>query len=241
MNNEVIYAGKDLEAMSFAENYHRWILDIFEPYLGRRVVEVGAGRGAFSKLILERSIESLSVVEPSSNMFPILQSWVENFKTEKRIDTYNAIFANVAEEIARKQQPDSIIYVNVLEHIRDDLAELEHVHRTLVDGGCVLIFSPACQWLYGSFDKLVGHHRRYTRSQLADTAKQAGFRVLTSGYLDFPGMFPWWVKYKVVRSQKMEAWAVRFYDTYVIPVLRIAESVIRPPVGRNLFLVAEKI
>ena len=62
------YAGKDLEAMSFAVNYHRWILSIFEPHLGKRVVEVGAGTGSFSELLLERRLESLSLVEPSTAM-----------------------------------------------------------------------------------------------------------------------------------------------------------------------------
>ncbi len=241
MSSNLIYVGKDLEAMWFAENYHRWILDLFGPYLGARVVEVGAGRGGFSKLILEHSVKSLSLVEPSVDMFPLLNSFVQDLHTATAIDTYNATFANVADEIARKQQPDSVIYVNVLEHIPDDLAELRHVHRTLVDGGRVFIFVPAFQWLYGSFDKLVGHYRRYTRSELTGKLEQAGFRVLTSGYLGFLSMFPWWLKYRVFKSEEMEAGAVKFYDTYVIPALRRVETAVPPPVGNNIFLVAEKI
>ncbi len=68
------YAGKDLEAMSFAVNYHRWILSIFEPYLGKRVVEVGAGTGSFSELLLEQRLESLALVEPSTAMYQQLCS-----------------------------------------------------------------------------------------------------------------------------------------------------------------------
>ena len=64
MSETVTYVGKDLESMSFAENYHRWILEIFRPYLGRRIVEVGAGTGAMSELLLEGEIESLGLVEP---------------------------------------------------------------------------------------------------------------------------------------------------------------------------------
>lgn len=109
MSSKLIDVGKDLEAMWFAENYHRWILDRFEPYLGSRVMEVCAGRGAFSKLILEHSVQSLSLVEPSLDMFPLLNSFVQNLHTATGIDTYNATFANVADEIARKQQPDSVI------------------------------------------------------------------------------------------------------------------------------------
>ncbi len=68
------YAGRDLEGMCFAENYHRWILRIFEPFLGTQLVEVGAGTGSFSELVLKGRIESLSLVEPSEEMYKILHS-----------------------------------------------------------------------------------------------------------------------------------------------------------------------
>ena len=85
------YAGKDLEAMSFAVNYHRWILSIFDPYLGARVVEVGAGTGSFSELLLERRLESLSLVEPSTAMY---HSFAEGLKSEPSVvvKTYNDVF-----------------------------------------------------------------------------------------------------------------------------------------------------
>jgi 16S rRNA A1518/A1519 N6-dimethyltransferase RsmA/KsgA/DIM1 with predicted DNA glycosylase/AP lyase activity len=72
MTERVTYVGKDLEAMSFAENYHRWILQIFQPYLGERLVEVGAGDGAMSELLLEHELESLVLVEPDKGMFETL-------------------------------------------------------------------------------------------------------------------------------------------------------------------------
>lgn len=236
----VDYAGKDLEAMSFAENYHRWILDIFQPYLGSRLVEVGAGTGAFSELILERRPASLSLVEPSE-MYGILTGRLAGMKTATEVKTYNSIFSRVADEIREGQRPDSIIYVNVLEHIPDDEAELSFVRETLTAGGRVFIFVPAFQWLYGSFDKQVGHFRRYTKRELEEKCRRAGFRVLTSGYLDLPGILPWWLKYCVARSEAMEPGAVKFYDRYCIPFIKAAETLVRPPVGKNVFLVAEKV
>src|SRR5919112_1700482 len=118
------YAGKDLEAMSFAVNYHRWILQIFEPYLGTRIVEVGAGTGSFSELVLKYKPESLSLVEPSEKMYKILNEQVGQLNSPTQIKTYNAVFGDVAERLKAMQRPDSIIYVNVLEHILDDEAEL---------------------------------------------------------------------------------------------------------------------
>ncbi|HKP45873.1 MAG TPA: hypothetical protein VJT50_04675, partial [Pyrinomonadaceae bacterium] len=119
--------------------------------------------------------------------------------------------------------------------------ELQHIHQTLGPRGRVFIFVPALQWLLGSFDKQIGHHRRYTKSELEQKCKSAGFQILKSGYFDLPGVVPWWIKYCVLRSTTMEAGAVRIYDRYFVPVIRRAESVARPPLGKNVFVIAEKV
>ena len=72
MSEKVVYIGKDLEAMSFAVNYHNWILDEFRPFLGKNIVEVGSGTGSFSELLLRENLDSLNMVEPSE-MFVYLQ------------------------------------------------------------------------------------------------------------------------------------------------------------------------
>lgn len=237
----VAYEGRDLEAMAFAENYHRWILEIFAPYLGSRLVEVGAGTGAFSEMILGRGPESLALVEPSEEMYRLLRGRVGGLETETRVSTYNSTFARAAEEIVLGGRPDSIIYVNVLEHVADDEAELAVVRRALCEGGRVFIFVPALRWLYGSFDERIGHVRRYTKGELEGKCRRAGFRVLESGYFDLAGVVSWWVKYCLLRSQKMEAGAVKFYDRFFVPAIKLAETKVRPPVGKNIFLIGEKV
>lgn len=227
------YAGKDLEAMSFAVNYHRWILSIFEPYLGKRIVEVGAGTGSFSELLLERRWESLTLVEPSTAMYEQLKQRMG----ESNVQIHNDFFERVAHEIER---PDSIIYVNVLEHIEDDVRELDVINQTLDAGGRVFIFVPALRWLHGSMDRQLDHFRRYARAELEKKCVAAGFRVITSRYFDVLGVVPWWVKYKLLRSNAMEPGAVRFYDQRVVPVARVLESGIRPPIGKNVLLIGEK-
>jgi SAM-dependent methyltransferase len=237
----VDYAGHDLASMSFAENYHRWILDIFRPFLGTRLVEVGAGMGAFSELLLtERRPESLSLVEPSE-MYRHLTARLARLRTPTEVKTYNSLFSRAADEIAAAGPPDSIIYVNVLEHVADDEAELGLVRRTLADGGRVLIYVPALRWLYGSFDRQVGHFRRYTKPELEGKCRRAGLRVLRSGYMDLPGILPWWIKYRLLKSETMEPGLVSIYNRYFIPVIRAAESVVRPPIGKSLFVVAVKV
>ncbi len=232
------YAGKDLEAMSFAVNYHRWILSIFEPYLGARVVEVGAGTGSFSELLLERRLESLSLVEPSTAMY---QQLCERVAESQNVTTYNEVFENVAEEIRLAERPDSIIYVNVLEHIADDVHELSVINKTLDAGGRIFIFVPALRWLHGSYDRQINHFRRYTRTELEKKCVAAGFKVIASRYFDLFGVLPWWVKYKVLQSNNMEPGAVRFYDQRVVPIAKVLESTLSPPLGKNVLLIGEKL
>src|SRR5215210_8896489 len=98
-NEKVVYVGKDLEAMSFAVNYHKWILDEFRPFLGKRLVEVGAGTGSFSELLLQEKPEDLTIVEPSE-MFEYLKLNVSQIETDTKINLHRAIFAEVCGEIA---------------------------------------------------------------------------------------------------------------------------------------------
>lgn len=235
------YVGKDLEAMSFAVNYHRWILSIFAPYLGTRVVEVGAGTGSFSELLLERRPQSLSLVEPSPSMFNLLGQRVQEHSASLDLKLYNETFDRVAGQILSRQQPDSIVYVNVLEHTADDENEIRVISQTLGPGGRAFIFVPALSWLYGGFDREIHHYRRYSRGELENKCRAAGFRILVSRYFDLFGVLPWWLKYRVLQSTKMDPKTVKFYDRAVVPLAKRIESMVQPPLGKNVLLIAEKL
>ncbi len=238
MTNHPVYIGKDLEAMSFAVNYHRWILDEFRPYIGDHVVEVGAGTGNFSQLLLAGSPKTLSLVEPSE-MFGHLQRNVSR-TAETEVVLYRSIFRNVADQIVAKGSPDTVIYINVLEHIEDDLGELNVIFRTLAAGGHCLIFVPALPSLYGNFDREVGHFRRYTKRELEDKCRSARFEIMISKYFDFPGVLPWFIKYRVFKSKGLGSSAVTLYDRLAVPVARRFESLLNAPIGKNILLVGKK-
>lgn len=239
MTEKIVYVGKDLEAMSFAVNYHKWILDEFRPFLGKRVVEVGAGSGSFSELLLQENLDCLTLVEPSK-MFESLTANVSQIKKQTPVDFYKSIFSQVAAEIAGKQKPDSIIYVNVLEHIEDDAGELKYIHETLNRGGRCFIFVPALMSLYGEFDRKIGHFRRYTKREVEAKCKSAGFKIVKSKYFDLAGILPWFVKYKLLKSDSLDSGAVTLYDQLAVPFVKGMERFLRVPLGKNVLLIAEK-
>lgn len=232
----VEYIGKDLEAMDFAERYHRWILDLMLPYMGVDIVEVGAGTGSFSRMLLSTRPSSLTLVEPSK-MFDSLEANLSTVDVPTKIRLVRDVFVNVAGDIGR---PDTILYVNVLEHIEDDAVELRAAGNALAVGGRLLIFAPALSFLYSDFDRQIGHFRRYGMKDLKRKCEAAGFSVLNARWFDLPGIAPWLVKYRLMRSLTMESAAVHAYDRFAVPVIRRLESVFPPPVGKNILLVAEK-
>jgi SAM-dependent methyltransferase len=226
------YFGKDLEAMSFAINYHKWIMDEFYPYLGSFVAEVGAGTGNFSRLILETHIKSLNAYEPSKNMYPLLK---EALSQDKRAEAIKGFFSSADTE----EGFDSILYVNVLEHIKDDASELANAHKALNLNGHLLIFVPALPWLYSDLDKQLGHFRRYVKKDLADLTKKVGFTIVKARYFDIAGIIPWYVNF-VLLNNSIRGGSVSLYDRLVVPLMRLSERLIPPPIGKNVLLIAKK-
>lgn len=239
MSERPVYIGKDLEAMSFAANYHRWILREFRPFIGRRIVEVGAGTGNFSRLLIAENPASLTLVEPS-DMFHVLVNGISEIKSETQITFHNSIFIDARDEIADQCTPDTIVYINVLEHIEDDRSELQAIYQTLQPGGHCLIFVPAFMALYGEFDLRVGHFRRYSKHELSEKCSAAGFEVVRSRYFDFAGIVPWYVKYKLLGSDNLSPGAVAAYDRYAVPFMSRVESLLRVPVGKNILAVLRR-
>lgn len=238
MSDPAVYLGKDLEAMSFAVNYHRWILDEIRPFLGNRVVEVGAGAGSFSEMLLAERPETLTLIEPSG-MFEKLSAKFAGGEPDQ-VQLINNTFLEASETISSDVRPDTIVYVNVLEHIEDDRRELEAVRKALAPGGRCIIFVPAFEWLYGEFDRRVGHFRRYTKSDLEEKCLSAGFIIERNGYFDIAGVLPWFVKYRILRSSGLGSGAVAAYDRIAVPVMSRIEKFLPIPLGKNVLAVLRK-
>ncbi len=233
-NKDNVYFGKDLEAMSFAQNYHQWIFEEISPYIGQKMAEIGAGVGNFSDFLLQNDILSIDAFEPSSNMYPYLE---QKFEANPKVITHNSFFESMAEQYI--EAFDSVIYINVLEHIEDDIASLVEARKTLKPDGRIIIFVPALPFLYSELDKSVGHFRRYTRSGLCQVVKQANLEIETIKYFDIAGIIPWYIAF-VLMKQTASSGNVSLYDNWVIPLMKRLEKLITPPVGKNLLLVARK-
>lgn len=226
--------------MAFASNYRRWIMDLFTPFLGKNIVEVGAGTGVYSELLLATNPYRLTILEPSYNLYLRLTEILPKFDPRGVLTVLHSNFPDVLSEAWKERTPDTAVYINVLEHIADDNAELHSVYNALPDGGRILIFVPAMPFLMSRMDRELGHFRRYTLRQLEGRCRAAGFKIRLARYFDAAGVLPWWIKYRLLQSNTLEAAAVRFHDRFVVPVSRKIERMFTPPYGKNIIMVGEK-
>jgi SAM-dependent methyltransferase len=229
------YVSTELYALAEAKNYYRWVISQFAPFLGKRVIEVGAGIGTFSRTLLTyTALSELILVEPGANLFPLLQ---QRFSGEPRVKVVHGYF----EDLEISAPADSIVLVNVLEHIAADQALLDNAHKTLIPGGTLLLLVPAFSWMYGSLDEAFGHYRRYNKPSLTAKLQGAGFRIVHLAYLNVPGLIAWFLTGRVLRRKTLEPRYVRLYDRWIIPWLARMEGRWEPPFGQSLIAVARRV
>ena len=219
--------------MGFAVRYHAWIRDEFAPAVRGDVAEVGAGDGAFSELLLQLQPRSLTLFEPCAAMHA---RQPERVVGDARVRRENIVFA---ERAGGEAEFDTVVYVNVLEHIEDDRGELRLMHRALRAGGRICVFVPALRWLMSDHDRAIGHLRRYERAELRDKVDEAGFAIERLHFFDSLGTLAWWLCMRVLKLP-LRGGSVDLYDRAAVPLLRAFESRLRPPLGKNLLLVARK-
>ncbi len=135
---------------------------------------------------------------------------------------------------------DTVVLLNVLEHIPDDHQALGDIYESLAPGGKMILWVPAFEALYSKFDQRIGHYRRYRRNELLDLVHNVGFGQSTARYANLPGFFAWWLVVRVLRRSPTAGRLASIYDRFFIPVIRRVERVVRPPIGQSLLVIAQR-
>lgn len=234
-NRAVDYVGSDLENLVHLRRYRAWIIDLFQPYLHGRAVECGAGTGSISELLVG-GVESLDLVEPSANQVATLQARFGGMKHVNVVsNTLESWIADTADDTY-----DVAILVNVLEHIEDDSQALRELFRILKPGGHLLLMVPGLKFLFSNLDVFYGHFRRYDMDELESRVTAARFDIHLAKHFDILGVLPWWLLNTVLGSTTFNPTLMKVYDRVFVPLTRRIESVVVPPIGKNIILVAKK-
>lgn len=233
--NKDEYVGNDLEAMAFAKNYNEWILSKMAMFIKGRIAEVGSGTGNFTESILKSSLINTNVeidsYEPSHNMFLINK---KKFSGQKRVEVINSDFSGLDSQ----KKYDTILYINVLEHIEDDFNEIENATKKMNENAHIIVFVPALQFLYSDFDKQLGHYRRYNKNRFKEIAKKCALVEKQLSYFDSFGVPLWFVNMKMLKKETTPN-NVKFFDKVCVPLFKNMD-LLSIFFGKNVFFIGQK-
>lgn len=227
------YIGNELEIFEHARNWKNYYASFIKPALGNEVAEIGAGLGGTTTALCDGTQQTWLCVEPDAELIKEVDRKIK----EGIIPPVCKSFTGYSSQLT--QQFDSLLYIDVIEHIEDDKAELELAASLLRTNGRLIIIVPAHQSLYSPFDKLIGHYRRYSRKSLKAVIPNS-LQIEKLYYLDSVGYFASLVNKWFLKQSLPTLKQVAFWDKVIVPVSKLLDSVVGYNFGKSVLLIAKK-
>ncbi|RJR26074.1 class I SAM-dependent methyltransferase [Candidatus Microgenomates bacterium] len=219
-----------LEILSQCQGYSNLLVSFFEKHLGKSVLEVGSGIGNITRLLVKKE----RIVVPSD---------IDKQSLEKlSLQFGNALFLDIAKNPPQNlaQKFDSVVMLNVLEHIKNDLQALENVLKLLKPGGKLILLVPSHMCLYSDYDCKVGHQRRYNLREVQEKLRKVGFKIIKINYFNKLGALGWFYNFKV-RKRTYFPKPFIFSMNAVSGLTQLIDKVIAFPFGLSVICIAEKV
>lgn len=222
-------------ALEVVEYYH-WIVALFAQYLGKRVLEIGAGIGTISEQLAQFTSD-LVVSDIDKNCLHLIAN--KKIATQCNIEYILYKLGEPCPETFLINPFDSIVIINVLEHILNDVEALIYLRDALQQKGRIILLVPALQSIYGKLDVALGHIRRYSKKQLIKTCRSAGYTIMTIRYINMLGIFGWWLNGKIFKREVVPESNFKYFK-YLFPLVKAIESRCSLPLGISLLAIACK-
>jgi glycosyltransferase involved in cell wall biosynthesis/phospholipid N-methyltransferase len=216
------YGAEILGRLNRAPRFTRWMADVIQPFVGDRVLEIGAGTGNMSLHLMPRSSYWATDVNPH------YIDYLVSMRTSRPYMRVAQTNASAGETYPAGESFDTVVCLNVIEHLEDDVGSLCNIRNVLEDGGRAVILVPCGPRLYGTLDEVLGHFRRYTEAQLVDVSQRAGFRVEQVIKFNRPGVIGWWLNGKILRRRTFGLAQIRLLNL-LTPLFRILDPWIPLP------------
>ena len=223
------YVGCELEVFAHAIHWKKYWSSLIRTHVRGDVLEAGAGMGTNTPFLKSSQATSWTCLEPD----PLLAAQMrEKFAMNVGLRDSNIQIGNT-ETIVDTTKFDAILYIDVLEHIHDDKAELQRASRLLRRGGKLIVLSPAYSWLYTPFDRAIGHLRRYRKETLC-AAAPADCRLEKMIYLDSAGLLASSGNRLLLRQSMPTLRQILFWDRYLVPVSRVLDHLVLHGFGKSI-------
>jgi 2-polyprenyl-3-methyl-5-hydroxy-6-metoxy-1,4-benzoquinol methylase len=226
------YIGNALESFSAAVNWKSYLRRQIRPYLGRDVLEVGAGIGGTTQQLCDQGDGRWICLEPD----PELAGTLVTKRAGGEISARCQVEVGTIETMRERGPFDSILYIDVLEHIEDDAGEVRNAAELLGPGGHLVVLSPAHPWLFTPFDRAIGHYRRYTRRSLLGLTPSA-LQVVCARYLDSAGLLASLGNRVLLKSPMPTPGQIAVWDRCLVPVSTFLDTMTGFHVGKSILAV----
>ena len=229
-----------LEAFSGASAINRWLYEKISGYVQGKVLEIGSGIGNISSFIL-RSQPDVSLSDLRPEYCRLLEkkfSSDPHLKGVYELDISEINFESVHADLLGKF--DTVIALNVIEHIEDDSLAIRNAKSLLGNEGTLIVLVPAGQWLYNQLDQELGHYKRYTKNELNNLMKSAGLRISTSHFFNAAAILGWWFSGKILREKTISSAKLNLFNQ-LVPLFRITDWIAAPFTGISVISVGIKI
>ncbi len=228
-----------LEAFSQAGAFNRWLYQKIVKYVQGKTLEIGSGIGNISAFLLKDLDDvSLSDLRPEycrllQNKFSYDSHLKGVYEMDLSLEDFNSKYPELIEKF------DTVIALNVIEHITDDLLAIRNAKALLKKNGKLVILVPAGQWLYNSIDRELGHIKRYSKSGLNELMESAGLFVADCRYFNAAAILGWWVSGNILREKTISSAKLNIYNR-MIPFFKIMDWFISPFMGISVISVGRK-
>ena len=211
-----------------------WLFEEIEPFLGQRILEVGCGLGNLARLLRDR--ELYIGIDSCGESVSVLQTQYVNDSNMKFLcmDVTDPSVDGLG-----NHRLDTVVSMNVFEHIDDDVIALRQVCRLLQPDGWLVLVVPAHDFLYGTMDRAIGHCRRYTKASMARKMAAAGLRVHEQKYLNALGALGWFVNGRILRQPVPPSNQLRAFNK-IVPIVQKMERIVKSPIGISLLTIAKR-
>lgn len=226
------YAGSELTVFKDAVNWKSYFAARLCRHIRGDVLEVGAGLGGTTRVLCTGAESSWLCLEPD----PVLADQIRAAARSGAFARAPEVATGTLESLDPARRFDAILYIDVLEHVEDDRAELARARARLSPGGALIVLSPAFMFLFSPFDRAVGHFRRYTKRTLA-AVFPSGMQRIALEYLDSVGMLTSLVNRFLLKQGTPNAGQIRLWDRAIVPVARVVDPLLLRSFGRSVVAV----
>ena len=218
--------------MQVMSNNNLWCYNKIEPFLGRKILELGSGIGTISKYLVKKDKE-VTLLDIDKEYTNYLRNRFISNPSVKIVD------ADIlkADKVLTERNFDTVVGINVLEHVNNDVEAIERLKKIITTNGRLVLIVPAHKILFSNFDKRLGHYRRYSKEELQDKLQKGGFFIEKIEFMNVLATIGWFLQFRLLKKKRMSKTTIQFFDK-LIPLIALIEKYVRFPFGLSLLCVA---